>query len=513
MSLRITDNYMANLMVRNMHHNLAQVLRYQQMASSMRRVNSFADDPRAVSAANRYRSLLSANAQYQRNIERGRAFVNSADSALLSVVDLLSEARQLAMQESSALGTDTTNDHAADVVDSLVQQLLNTLNTTVEGDYIFSGYRTNIPPFVLSGDNVQYQGDSGEIRAQIGPYTELGLNIPGSVFMGSNNAVLSGFMDIAPALTAATALADLNLGQGWQAGELDVKDGTGMTYRIDLSAATTIGDVINQINIDSGGNLTAAVTADGKALQISGVGPLTVDEVNDGTTAESLGLLGSSDAGLLVGQNIRVAPTPATLLSEIPSLSGSLPLGSLLVRIGENETVVDFSTATTIGDLQTLLNTAVPELDLQLDGAVLSVVSGTTESFVILDADGSHAASDLGIAGTGSPARLFGVLSDLKAALLAHDSVAIRGTLAELGAVEDLVLAQTIKIGGKENVLDWMGTSLQARDERLQMNLSIEMDADIAKVATELSRAEAAYQASLMVTSRLFEVNLMQYLR
>ena len=54
---------------------------------------------------------------------------------------------------------------------------------------------------------------------------------------------------------------------------------------------------------------------------------------------------------------------------------------------------------------------------------------------------------------------------------------------------------------------------LRQRDVRLQGILSREWDADMAEVATDLSRAEAAYQSTLMVASRLFETNLMQYLR
>jgi flagellin-like hook-associated protein FlgL len=47
----------------------------------------------------------------------------------------------------------------------------------------------------------------------------------------------------------------------------------------------------------------------------------------------------------------------------------------------------------------------------------------------------------------------------------------------------------------------------------LQLNRSRERDADVIETASELSKAQAAYQASLLASSRLFEVNLIQYLR
>ena len=66
--------------------------------------------------------------------------------------------------------------------------------------------------------------------------------------------------------------------------------------------------------------------------------------------------------------------------------------------------------------------------------------------------------------------------------------------------------------GNRQNNLDWSESILRAREERLRTNLSLEQDVDIAEVATNLSRAQAAYQASLSVTSTLFQMNLMQYL-
>ena len=70
-----------------------------------------------------------------------------------------------------------------------------------------------------------------------------------------------------------------------------------------------------------------------------------------------------------------------------------------------------------------------------------------------------------------------------------------------------------VKNGGRQNDLDWADGILRQRDERLRTNLSLERDVDVARVAADLSRAQASYQASLLVTSKLFGNNLMQYLR
>ncbi|MHB8079879.1 MAG: flagellar hook-associated protein FlgL [Candidatus Krumholzibacteriia bacterium] len=512
MGMRITDSGMSRLLVRSMQQNLSQMLRYQQMNSTMRRINSYADDPRGVGAVQRYDTLIGINSQYQKNLERSRTFVESTDSALQDLTDVLRDARDIALREASASGTDTSNDNSADEVTNLIGRLMNTLNANVEGNFLFGGFRTDLTPFVDSGGSVVYQGDAGEIDTQIGPHTTTTVNIPGSDFLAAATAVLQGTLDVAPPLTAATSLSDLNLGNGWSPGSVAVTDGSGQTWTLNLSGATTVGELTTLIATQTGGAVNATLTPDWHGLQLAGLGPLTIAEVDSGTTAQSLGILDTASSGTIVGNDVRGLATAATNLSDIPGLAGLLPLGSLVISGEGTGVTVDLSAATTVGDLQSAIGTAAPWIELRLDGGVLSLVSSRTTPFEVTDASGSTAATSLGLRGVGTPARMFGVFEDLRSALQTHDKSAMRGLMLELDAVEKMVLGMTVKVGGREVVLDWADTVLQQRDEQLQLNRSRERDADVIETASELSKAQAAYQASLLASSRLFQVNLMQYL-
>ena len=200
-------------------------------------------------------------------------------------------------------------------------------------------------------------------------------------------------------------------------------------------------------------------------------------------------------------------------MSEIAALAGALPLGVIEVTTGGTSYTVDFSTATTVDDLVTAFGAAVPGLQLQIEAASLTVVSGSSEPFTITNTGSTTTASALGITGTGTPVRLFGVLEDLKAALAAADQSRVHHSLDELAALERLIGAQLVLVGGRQNDLDWVDSLLRQREERLQTSLSYERDVDIASLSADLSRAEASYQASLLVTSQLFEYNLMMFLR
>ncbi len=512
MPIRISDNYLSQVLVGDLNRSLGQMLEFQRQAGTMQRINDFADDPRAVGAIQRYNSLLSANSQYLRNLGRSSVIVENTDAALQDMSALLSEVRELALRESNAVATTETRLMATQQVDNLTGRLLDLLNTSTEGNYIFGGTRTDRPPFIMNGSTVIYQGNEDLMVTRTGPTTTQVLNIPGNEFIGSMSASLVGGTDLAPRISPATPLADLNLGTGWSSGSITIRDGNNNTWNVNLTAAVTVADVIATINTATGGTVTAGINPDSNGFQLTGTGPIYVEEVAGGQTATTLGLSGNSGAGTFNGRDVRPDLDAATLLTDIAALDGSLPLGSIEVDVAGVITTIDFSAATTLGDLEATFNAAMPGYQLRLDPSGLSIVSGSTEMFEVRNSGLPDTATLLGIEGTGTPVRMFGILEDLRAALAADDPTAIRGSLVELGALEQLIHSQLIKVGGRQQDLEWNESLLMQRDTQLQSKLSLERDADVAQVSSDLARAEMSYQSSLLVTSRLFQQNLMMYL-
>jgi len=513
MTIRISDSYLSSILVGDMNRSLNGLLEQQRMAGSMQRVNSYADDPRAVSSMQRLTALIAQNGDYLRNISRSRTLVDGTDIALQDLSEILADARVIALRESSSLANAETMTNSATEVDNLVNRMMEVLNSSIEGHFLFAGRNTATAPFVRNGNSVVYVGDTGEVRAQTGPNSTMVLNIPGDIFMGSQNASLAGTTYLAPALRDATLLSDLNQGDGWEPGRIQVITGTGTIHKIDFSGALTVGDVIAAIENGTRGEVTAAIAADGSGLVIEGQGPLAVSDADGGTTAQSLGLVAKTPGGTLSGTDIRALPDNDTLLSDIPALNGHVPLGTLLVNWKGAAIQVDLGGAVTLGNLRDRINTLLPGMDLVLQDGYLQAVGPDSESFSIGDADNSGSAAALGLAGEGVPVRLFGVMEDLQAALNAGDKDAVHEAVTEIMALSRTLTGLLVKTGGRQNDLDWAEGILRQRDERLQSNLSLERDVDVARVATDLSRAQASYQASLLVTSKLFENNLMQYLR
>ncbi len=512
MSIRVTDSYLSSILVGDLNRSLGLMLEQQRMAGSMRRGNSYADDPRAVGTIQRYNALIANNDDYSKNVTRSRIIVDATDVALQNISEVMADVRVITMRESSALGTAQSMSTTMVEVENLANRLMDVLNTTVEGNYIFSGRDVGTPPFVRSGNSVVYQGDEDEITSRTGPNSTMAVNIPGNVFMGSRSSTLGGQVDMAPSLQGTTLLNDLDLGRGWTPGGITISDGAGTAWEVDLSGALTIDDLITTVNTATGGAVTLGISASGANLEFNGAGPLTVGEVGEGTTAGSLGINDTSGGNILTGRDIRPAAQEATNLADIATLAGKLPLGIVDVAWQGNTYSVDLSAAGTLGDLRTIFNGAVPGMELMVRDSALAIVGSSPELFSITNGDGTNTATALGIAGDGTPVRLFGLLEDLQTALAAGDKDSIRGAINELTAIEDSVYQLMMKNGGRQSDLDWADQILNQRNERLRSNLSLEYDADIAQVASDLSRAETSYQASLLVTAKLYQTNLMQFL-
>ncbi len=61
MPIRISDNYLSQILVNDLNRSLGNMLELQRQAGTMQRINDFADDPRAVGAIQRYNALIASN--------------------------------------------------------------------------------------------------------------------------------------------------------------------------------------------------------------------------------------------------------------------------------------------------------------------------------------------------------------------------------------------------------------------------------------------------------------------
>jgi flagellar hook-associated protein 3 len=388
--MRITTNMISDRIVYNMQRNLRRYFVMQTQLASGRRLNTPSDDPVGTQRDLLYRAELARNEQYQKNIERALNWTQTYDSVLADLKDLVSSAKEIAISMANGVYDAAAREGAANEVQSILDRLLQLANTEQEGNFIFSGFKTDSEPLLSSSNGVTYQGDTGRLEFEIDASSRLTVNLTARDVFLKQLSVLGEDADLNVGVNGATLLTDLHNGQGIDltTGVFTITDqNLGLVSTIDVSGTTTIDDVLNIIN--------AQLAADG----------ITNLEAKIGQEKNNI-LLDTTQNGLIA---------TVTSLEKLNNGNGvDLETGRILVTDGDTlSATVDFTNAATIGDIITAFNSQVAAqginnvtMQINASGTGLEIVdaNGTPLGLRIEEVDAnSNTASSLGILGSIDP--------------------------------------------------------------------------------------------------------------
>ncbi|CAM4275424.1 flagellar hook-associated protein FlgL [Paenibacillus tarimensis] len=188
MSLRVTPGMMHMQLTRNLNKNLTQMSDLQNQTATGRKINKPSDDPVGITYSLRYRSELSANTQYQKNVDSALSWLDFNDTVLSQTGDVLNRLKELTVQASNGTNPQTALDAINNEVVMLKEQLIDIGNSKLNGKYIFNGenytsipYNTADPAF----DAKTVVTDTGEVRYALGVGVTLPVNISGNEVFGS----------------------------------------------------------------------------------------------------------------------------------------------------------------------------------------------------------------------------------------------------------------------------------------------------------------------------------------
>lgn len=222
---------------------------------------------------------------------------------------------------------------------------------------------------------------------------------------GTVTVKLGGFVN------NATPLAQLNGGQGVARGKISITDRSGAAATVDLSAARTIDDVVNDINQTAGIHVQASISGDSLVLTDktgATTSNLIVQDVGGGTTAANLGISGSVAAGTLTGTNL-VTLTGSTQLATLNDNNGvrtASGVPDFQIQLKNGTTLaIQLGSATTVQNaLDAINNNSLNggKLTASVSGnhLVLTDNTGGAGTLSVSALNGSNAAKDLGILGT-----------------------------------------------------------------------------------------------------------------
>ncbi len=188
-----------------------------QQVSTGLRVSKPSDDPGA--SASMVISLASSAAvdQYTSNVSAIQAQMQTADSALNSVITSLNTAVTLASAGSTGTSNAANDQALAAQAQGLLSNVISQANTSFQGVYVFAGSASSSPPFVAA--STTYTSQNGTAAAPLSTTTPLTAGSVTTIHDASTGQAFSftaaagdTIANLASAISGAAAAGTLSIG-------------------------------------------------------------------------------------------------------------------------------------------------------------------------------------------------------------------------------------------------------------------------------------------------------------
>lgn len=147
--MRISTSYPQQFNINSMFDQQNKLNETQLKISSGKQYLTPGENPSAAAYSLGFKQSIGEATQYQDNIAAANQRLSLEDTTLASVTDTIQRLQELGLQGVSDSGNSVVGRNAiADEFDQLNQQLLSLANTrNSNGEYLFSGTKTNVMPF------------------------------------------------------------------------------------------------------------------------------------------------------------------------------------------------------------------------------------------------------------------------------------------------------------------------------------------------------------------------------
>jgi flagellar hook-associated protein 3 FlgL len=175
-----------------------------QQVSTGKSVSVPSDNP-AASADMVQNTIESGDVdQYTQNVSGVLSMVQTADSALGSVVSALTQAISLGTEGANGTDSAANQQEIAQQVQGILSSVVSQANTSYEGAYLFGGTANTTVPYTASASSPSgyaYNGNNGVNSVAVGDQLSVQVNLPGSqIFSNSSNDVLGSLSSLVTAL-------------------------------------------------------------------------------------------------------------------------------------------------------------------------------------------------------------------------------------------------------------------------------------------------------------------------
>lgn len=176
--MRVTSFVVYEQFKRSLQRNLSELSEHNNRLSTGKKISKPSDDIVGMMRSMDYKISINNIEQYKRNITEAINHLEFAEQIISSVNDSLIRAKELAISGASNALNAQDRLAIAKEISQIRDHIINLSNTRFKGNYIFSGFKTDVQPFDPSTFN--YNGDDGAVNIYIDTNVSIQMNIPGS---------------------------------------------------------------------------------------------------------------------------------------------------------------------------------------------------------------------------------------------------------------------------------------------------------------------------------------------
>ncbi len=156
--MRVTNPMMSSQMLLNINRNTRRLNALYMQESTGKQIQFPSENPILAGRALKFRTSLEETEQYRRNVKQGLSWMDITQGAYKNSISVLQKINELCVQGASdPSGTWEDRQKVIAEIDGLINQLGAEMNVTYAGRYVFSGYRTDMPPIFVDTSSKSYQ--------------------------------------------------------------------------------------------------------------------------------------------------------------------------------------------------------------------------------------------------------------------------------------------------------------------------------------------------------------------
>ncbi|MEO1937263.1 MAG: flagellar biosynthesis protein FlgL, partial [Sulfurimonas sp.] len=278
----------------------------KQIASGLK-IQYAKDDVRTFTETMRLDNEITVLEQIKTSTESGYKVANQTDQVLNEFTDSMNRMRTLLVQAANGTNDETSLDAIADELRGIEKNLKGLANTSINGQFLFSGSKVDTRP--ISDDGI-YHGDNKAMNAFVGSRNQQQYNLTGAdLFLGeeklrsrelTSNVSNSNLLDNT-ALTPSSTLRELMGDKDEDENTVNTpyfylrgtqSDGTTFKKKIDnLNSNNTVQDLLNEIG-KAYGNIGSL---DVVTVRLNEAGEIVVEDKLRGSSKLDFHMVGAID--------------------------------------------------------------------------------------------------------------------------------------------------------------------------------------------------------------------------